>query len=55
MAEAVKWYRKAAEKWDATAMEMLANCYRFGKGVEPDEAEANRWDQQANAVAEANV
>ena len=32
-AEAVKWYRKAADQGNATAQSHLARMYRDGKGV----------------------
>lgn len=37
MAEAVKWYRRAAERNWADAQYRLASCYLEGKGVEQDE------------------
>ena len=42
-AEAVKWYRKAANKGDNKARNDLGNCYYGGEGVEKDELEAVRW------------
>ena len=47
MAEAVKWYRKAAEKGEAGAMFSLGNCYVNGEGVEKDEKEAEKWYRRA--------
>jgi TPR repeat protein len=37
MAEAVKWYRRAADQNWADGQYRLASCYLEGKGVEPDE------------------
>ena len=48
-AEAVKWYRAAAEQGQAEAQFNLAGCYRNGWGVPKDEAEAVKWYR---AVAE---
>lgn len=46
-AEAVKWFRKAAEQGDASAQTFLADCYLFGRGVARDEAEALVWFRRA--------
>jgi tetratricopeptide (TPR) repeat protein len=48
MAEAVKWYRRAAEKSklhaaDPAAQNNLGECYRMGEGVGQDYAEAVKW------------
>ena len=45
--EAVKWFKKAAEKGNAWAMNNLGNCYKNGKGVEKNEAEAEKWYKKA--------
>jgi TPR repeat protein len=42
-AEAIKWYRKAAEQGDARAQFNLGNMFRTGKGVPQDYVEAHRW------------
>ena len=47
LAEAVKWYRLAAEQGDADAQVELGLCYRKGIGVQKDLAEAKRWFQKA--------
>ena len=36
VAEAVKWYRKAAEQGDKDAQHNLGVCYEYGEGVEQD-------------------
>lgn len=58
-AEAVKWYRKAAEKGHADAENNLGNCYYYGKGVPQDYTEAVKWYRKAadhgNADAEVNL
>ncbi len=41
--EAVRYYRKAAEKGEAFAQFNLGYCYRHGIGVEKDENEAVLW------------
>lgn len=42
-AEAVKWYRKAAELGNGNAACNLGYNYWAGKGVEKNYAEANKW------------
>ena len=46
-AEAVKWYRKAAEQNHAPAQYNLGICYDSGKGVAKDPVEAVRWYRKA--------
>ena len=45
-AEAVQWYRKAAEQGGDDAIRAMVRCYREGVGVVVDEAEASHWQQQ---------
>jgi TPR repeat protein len=45
--EAVKWYRKAAKKGDATAQYILGLCYYNGDGVPQDYTEAAKWYRKA--------
>jgi TPR repeat protein len=42
-AEAVKWYRLAAEQGIAFAQYNLGGMYRKGRGVPQDNAEAVKW------------
>jgi len=42
-AEAVKWYRKAADQDYADAQFELARCYETGNGVRRNYAEAAKW------------
>ena len=42
-AEAVKWFRKAADQGFASAQVNLGVVYWFGKGVVKDELEAYKW------------
>ena len=42
-AEAVRWYRLAAEQGDADAQYSLGNMNAEGRGVARDDAEAVRW------------
>ena len=42
-AEAVNWWRKAAEQNFANAQYILGACYYHGQGVTKDEAEAVKW------------
>ena len=46
-AEAVKWYRKAAEQNHAEAQYNLGWRYADGRGVPKDEAEAVKWFRRA--------
>ncbi len=46
-AEAVKWYRKAAEQGNAKAQFHLATLYSLGAGVAEDDAEAVKWYRKA--------
>ena len=45
--EAVKWFRKAAEKGYASAQCYLGICYRDGEGVSKDYSEAVKWFRKA--------
>src|SRR6266481_3770679 len=51
-AEAVKWFRKAAEQNVADAQYNLGVCYANGQGVTEDAAEAVKWFRKA---AEQNL
>ncbi|HQN19642.1 MAG TPA: tetratricopeptide repeat protein, partial [Syntrophobacteraceae bacterium] len=55
-AEAVKWYRKAAEQGEANAQANLGACYLDGTGVTKDETEAVKWyrksAEQGNAYGQ---
>ena len=57
--QAVKWYRKAADKGDASAMVVLGYRYYNGEGVAKDPTEAVRWWRRAadkgNASAMFNL
>jgi uncharacterized protein len=48
-AEAVKWYRKAADQGDAFAQLNLANMYDNGQGVPQDDVQALKWFNLAAA------
>ena len=58
-AEAVKWYRKAAEQGHADAQTYLGYCYKSGQGVPKDYSEAVKWyrkaAEQGNASAQNNL
>jgi hypothetical protein len=47
LAEAVKWYRKAAEQNFAPAQTSLGYCYEGGIGVAKDDVEAVKWFRKA--------
>ena len=46
-AEAVKWFREAAEQNNAAAQDNLGQCYTAGEGVAQDYAEAAKWYRKA--------
>src|SRR3954471_8394800 len=46
-AEALRWYRVAAEKGNEDAQICLGDMYRLGQGVLKDPAEAERWYRTA--------
>lgn len=58
-AEAVKWYRKAAEQGYVNAQYNLGICYANGEGVPQDYVEAAKWYRKAanqgNAMAQYNL
>ena len=58
-AEAVKWYRKAADQGDAAAQFNLGVMYATGQGVPQDYAEAVKWyrkaAEQGHAGAQYNL
>ena len=54
-AEAVRWYRMAAEQGDASAQYNLGIRYDNGRGVLKDEAEAVRWYRMAAEQGHADA
>jgi uncharacterized protein len=46
-AEAVKWYRKAADQGLVEAQFNLGNMYESGEGVPENDAEAVKWYRKA--------
>jgi TPR repeat protein len=46
-AEALKWYRLAAEQGEAIAQYNLGYMYEYGRGVAKDYTQAMRWYRQA--------
>ena len=58
-AEAVAWYRRAAEQGNARAQYNLGGMYREGRGVPQDDAEAVAWyrraAEQGHARAQYNL
>jgi TPR repeat protein len=58
-AEAVKWFKKAAEQRHVWAQLNLGDMYAHGKGVPEDDAEAVRWlkksAEQGNAFAQYSL
>ena len=47
LADAVKWFRKAAERGHAEAQFALGACYCDGEGVEKNQTEAVKWFRKA--------
>ena len=45
--EAVRWYRKAAEKGNAEGQRMLGYCYDHGLGVKANRTWAAQWYRKA--------
>jgi hypothetical protein len=58
-AEAVRWYRLAAEQGNASAQYNLGNMYDSGEGVPENDAEAVRWyrlaAEQGLSAAQLNL
>ena len=58
-AEAVRWYRLAAEQGYVTAQNNLGLMYDQGEGISEDDAEAVRWfrmaAEQGDVVAQHNL
>jgi len=46
-AEALKWYRKAAEAGNTDGMDMLGDMYYYGQGLEQSYVEAEKWYRKA--------
>jgi hypothetical protein len=53
--EAVRWYRKSADRGDATAQANLACMYSEGHGVRQDYDEAVRWYRKAAGQGDADA
>ena len=53
--EAVKWYKKAAEKGDDWAMRKLGWCYENGEGVEKNYEEAVKWYKKAAELSDTDA
>jgi TPR repeat protein len=54
-AQAVQWYRKAAEQGLAQAQYNLGFMYDKGRGVRQDDAQAVAWYRKAAEQGYANV
>ena len=54
-AEAVKWYRRAAEQGRADAQANLGVMYSNGQGVPQDYAEAVKWSRRAAEQGHAHA
>jgi len=52
-AEALKWYRKAADEGEAGAQSEIGVMYNDGQGVTQDHAEALKWFRKAAEQGEA--
>ncbi|MGY8656728.1 MAG: tetratricopeptide repeat protein [Verrucomicrobiia bacterium] len=51
-AEAMKWYRKAAEQGYANAQSSLGFMYDLGRGVKQDDKEAVKWWKGVGPIKE---
>lgn len=45
--EAAVWYQRGANKGDLKAMDMLGDCYYFGRGLAQDKETAKMWYKKA--------
>jgi len=54
-AEAMKWFRKAAEQGDAQAQRNLGIMYHGGQGVSQDYGEAMKWFRKAAEQGDAQA
>ena len=54
-AEAVKWFRKAADQGNSSGQSNLARMYENGRGVAKDVGEALRWYRQAADQGDAKA
>jgi TPR repeat protein len=54
-AEAIRWYRKAADQGDIPAQDILGLMYSNGQGVPQDHAEAARWYRKAADQGDADA
>jgi TPR repeat protein len=55
LAEAVKWWRKAAVQGHAKAQYYLGDCYYKGDGVVTDKTEAVKWYNKAAEQGDAKA
>jgi len=51
--KAVQWFRKAAERGDATAQSFLGLMYVAGRGVEQSDTKAVQWYRKAAEQGDA--
>ena len=54
-AEALQWYRRAAEQGDADAQNNLGTMYAKGQGVPQDDTEAAKWFRRAADQGDADA
>jgi hypothetical protein len=53
--EAMKWYRKAADAGNATAMYNIGWLYENGKGVSRDYTKAKKWYRKAADAGDSDA
>ena len=53
--QAMRWYRKAADKGDTSAMLKIGGLYENGLGVKQDHIEAMRWYRKAADKGDADA
>jgi TPR repeat protein len=49
-AEAMRWYKRAADRGDSMAMWQIGIFYQLGYGVPKDEAQTRVWMKKAAAL-----
>jgi TPR repeat protein len=54
-AEAVSWYRKAAQQGNVDGMRGLGSCYRDSQGVDENATEAMKWYREASSRGDGDA
>jgi TPR repeat protein len=51
-AEAIRWFRRAADRGNSSAMVWLGFAYEYGQGVARDPTQARLWMEKAQKAGE---